>query len=305
MQTALSITDFQRRCLEYPEEVSLAVLGGRGGGKSFLLGLIALRYAELYRERARMCFIRRSYAGLRDFEDLTRELFAAAYGTAARFNANDHCWRLPTGSFFELAQLDNHGDIAKFTGRSMGLILADEAGQYPSADLLDLLRGNMRGKKGQPLRMVLAANPGNAGQTWLAKRFVLEHEPWKPFQNEHGEWWVHCPSTYLDNPNIDREAYRRNLEAACVGDPELLKAWLDGSFLSRTGAYFGNCFDLRRNVIEPPREVPRTPYGGALADSSGARLRLGGAVRVLPHGGVAGGQNRRRLLSASLADCRR
>jgi DNA replication protein DnaC len=31
-----------------PEEINIAALGGRGGGKTFLMALLALRYAEQY-----------------------------------------------------------------------------------------------------------------------------------------------------------------------------------------------------------------------------------------------------------------
>ena len=43
MLTELSITDYQRRVLELPEAINLAVLGGRGGG------MYALPQEECYR----------------------------------------------------------------------------------------------------------------------------------------------------------------------------------------------------------------------------------------------------------------
>src|SRR5690606_41935301 len=61
-----------------------------------------------------------------------------------------------------------------------------------------------------------------------------------------GEWWVYCPSTLHDNPHLDQEKYRRTLESALRDDPEALKALLEGSFTSQTGAYFGACLDERR-----------------------------------------------------------
>jgi hypothetical protein len=33
---------------------------------------------------------------------VTRELFGAAYGTAARYNAAEHVWKLPNGAYVEL-----------------------------------------------------------------------------------------------------------------------------------------------------------------------------------------------------------
>ena len=77
----LSLSDFQTRVMTIPEDVDLFLGGGRGGGKSFVSALLCLRHAEQYTDRARMLFIRRTYAGLRDFEMVCREVFGMAYGT--------------------------------------------------------------------------------------------------------------------------------------------------------------------------------------------------------------------------------
>jgi hypothetical protein len=176
-QTEVSVTDFQRRVLELPEEINIAALGGRGGGKTYLMALLALRYAEQHRERARMLLIRRSYAGLRDIEETTRTLFGHAYGESARFSQNDHLWRLPSRATFELAQLESHSDLQKFRGRSFGLIAVDEAGQFPSSELPLLLRGNLRGPTRLPVRQILCANPGSVGQSWLYSNYIRGRTP--------------------------------------------------------------------------------------------------------------------------------
>src|SRR5690606_20022430 len=108
--------------------------------KSYGLGLLALRHAETYGERAKILYLRRTFAGVRDFEGVTRELFGMVYGTAARFNAAEGIWRLLNGAYMELSQIDDHASYQRFQGRSFSLLLIDEAGQYPSLELLDLLR---------------------------------------------------------------------------------------------------------------------------------------------------------------------
>lgn len=252
----VNLSEFQRRVLNVPEEVNLGILGGRGSGKSWLLALLAMRYVEQYRDRARAMLVRQSFPGLRDFELVCRELFAIAYGTTARYSANDHVWRFPNGGIFELSQFESAADLAKMQGRSVGLLMVDEAGQYADPALLDLLRSNMRAPKGVPTRMVLAANPGGVGQAWLAKRIAHRGTPWRAFRDDTGALWCYCPSTYLDNPHIEQDKYRAQLEAACQTDPELLKAWLHGDFTAARGAFFGDVIDERRNMIEPWSEIP-------------------------------------------------
>jgi hypothetical protein len=249
---SLPVSDFQRRVLSIPEDFDLFLGGGRGGAKSYCGALLFLRHCEQYAERARCLYLRRSYKGLADFELTLRELFGTVYGSSARFNAQEHVWRLPNGAYVELGQLENPGDYAKYQGRSFTLLFPDEATQWPSLDMLDRLRSNLRGPKGQPLRMAIAANPGEVGHLAIAKRYVFGREPWLPFEEEKsGRTWVSCPSTFLDNPFIDQELYRKQLESSCPSDPELLRAWIEGSWDIARGAFFGSVLDEKRSAFSP------------------------------------------------------
>ena len=231
--------------------------GGRGGGKSYALALLALRHCEQYGEKARVLYIRKSYAGLRDFELVTRELFGLVYGTTARYNGTEHIWKLPNGGYIELGQLETHGCYSKFQGRSFTLLLIDEAGQYAQPDLLDILRSNLRGPKDIPIRVVMAANPGGPGHHWIAKRYVFQAGPWKPFlESKSKRTWIYAPSTFDQNQFIDREQYREQLESACPSDPELLRAWLYGDWAVNRGAYFASVLDEHRNAVDPWAAIP-------------------------------------------------
>lgn len=258
MSQQIELSEFQRRALLVPEEHDLFLGGGRGGGKSYTLALLALRHAEQFGDRARILYLRKTYAGLRDFELVTRELFGCVYGRDAKLNATEGVWRFPNGAYMELGQLDNHADFAKYQGRSFTLLLIDEAGQYASPDLLDLLRSNLRGPKDIPIRVVIAGNPGGPGHHWLARRYVFAAGPWKTFHEPKSKRaWVYAPSTFIDNPHIDREQYRDQLESACPDDPELLRAWLQGDWAVARGAYFASVIDESRNAIDPWTKLPR------------------------------------------------
>lgn len=257
MSDQLQLNDFQRRALLVPQEYDIFLGGGRGGGKSYALAMLALRYAEQYGEQARILYLRKTYAGLRDFEQVTREVFGKVYGTAARYNATEHIWRLPNNAYFELSQLETAAEFQRFQGRSFGLVMADEAGQYATPDLLDLIRSNMRGPSGVPIRFVMAANPGGPGHHWLAKRYVFKAGPWKPFlESKSKRTWVYAPSTFDGNTMIDREQYRDQLESACPDDPELLRAWVDGDWTVSRGAFFAAVLDEGRNAVDNWREIP-------------------------------------------------
>jgi hypothetical protein len=76
----LEMSAFQQRVMAVPEENDLFLGGGRGGGKSVALALLALRHAEEYGDKARILYLRQSFPGVADFVGLTRELFGRVYG---------------------------------------------------------------------------------------------------------------------------------------------------------------------------------------------------------------------------------
>lgn len=258
MTPALKLSDFQQRVLLVPEEYDIFLGGGRGGAKSYTDALLALRHAEQYGERARVLYLRKSYKGLADFELVTRDMFGMVYGSAARYNAAEHVWRLPNGAYIELGQLESAADYAKYQGRSFTLLLPDEAGQWAMPDLLDIMRSNLRGSADIPIRVVMSANPGGPGHHWLARRYVFQAGPWKPFYEPKSKrQWVYCPSTYLDNPFIDRDQYRDQLESSCPDDPELLRAWLEGDWAVNRGAYFAAVLEESRNAVDRWNTMPK------------------------------------------------
>jgi len=255
MTTELS--EFQQRVLMVPAAFDLALTGGRGGGKSYCMALLALRHLEQYGNKARVLFIRRTYRGCADFEALTLDLFGSIYGRQAKYNTVERVWRLPGSGTLEIGQLEGPQDYGKFQGRSFSLIMVDEAGQYSDPAMLDKLRSNMRGPKDMPIRMVMSGNPGDVGHQWLANRYVFQAGPWQPFYEEKSKrHWVYAPSTFLDNPHIDQDAYKAQLEFSCPADDELLRAWLDGDWAVARGSFFAGVLDEKRNAINPWPNLP-------------------------------------------------
>jgi hypothetical protein len=251
MLTELKFSAFQERVLKVAEEINLALLGGKSGGKSTVMAALMCRNSENYGVGQRQAYVRRSFPAMRDFEETTRNVFSLKYGSAASFSINDHRWRLPTGSTVEFSQLESAADLQKVQGRSLATIFVDEAGQFPSPALIDLLRINLRAPRGVPKRTVIAANPGDVGQAWLYKRFIAGKEPWKAYRDEFGDWWMWAPSTYQDNEFIPESELLKSIEGGARGNKEMLNALRDGSFLAKTGAFFGLVLDEGRCAVGP------------------------------------------------------
>src|SRR5712692_5352618 len=102
MAEALPMSDFQRRVLAVPECFDAFLGGGRGGGKSYALALLALRHCEQYQERARVLYIRQSHQGCADFESLCLDLFGRIYGKALRYNGQQGVFRFPSAALLEV-----------------------------------------------------------------------------------------------------------------------------------------------------------------------------------------------------------
>jgi hypothetical protein len=258
----LSFTPFQERVLLTPEDCDLFLGGGRGGGKSHAIAILMLRHAEQHGNAARMLFVRKSFPGIVDFEQTTREVFGLVYASRASYNAASHIWRFPNGATLQLDQLESINDFGKFQGKSFSLIATDEAGQYADPAALDLLRSCLRAPVPMRPRFVLAANPGGPGHGWLARRHAVAARAWTPYVEPKTErLFINCPSLLSDNPHLDRDEYRRQLEAATATDPELGRAWVEGDWTVARGAFFSAVLDMDAVMVEPwqPRSLPRKP----------------------------------------------
>src|SRR2546426_6379750 len=158
MKQAIKISPYQQRVLSVPEEYDLCLAGGRGSAKSAALALLDWRHVEQYASKARALYLRLTHKGTADFVSLCWDLFGQVYGTALRFNAQEGLFRFPNGGTLEINQLESASDYQKYMGRSLTLLLIDEAGQFPTPELLDKLRSNLRGPKHLPIRCVVVAN---------------------------------------------------------------------------------------------------------------------------------------------------
>jgi hypothetical protein len=98
------------------------------------------------------------------------------------------------------------------------------------------------------------------GHHWIVRRHVFAGEPWKPYvEAATGRTFINCPSTYVDNPNLDQAEYARQLNAATATDPELGRAWREGDWTVLRGAFFSSVLDQSRVMVEPwePSSLPR------------------------------------------------
>ncbi len=202
--------------------------GARGGGKGMYLQLDVLRHAQACEEAgapARCLLLRRYLTDLDDFIRETKGLFPKL-GWVFKEAVKE--WHSPGGSVLSLRYLEREEDAERYRGWNLSYLAVDEAGQFKSADAIDMLRATLRLPGAPELLLRLTANPDGPGHDWLKKRYVDPAPPMTPFYGEDGTQRVFIPARLKDNPTCDTPAYRQQLRASAGGREWLMRAWLDG-----------------------------------------------------------------------------
>ena len=267
-------TPMQAQMQQVPLDHDLVAAGGRGSGKSRGAELVVARDSTILKERLNCLVVRRSFAGLQELATSLGNTLSATYGRALSFNKSDWTLTCPNGARFELAYLDSSRPQAmlRLQGRSFSTLWIEEGGQYIDPELIDQLRATLRAPTGTPTRMIFTANPGQAGHSWIRQRWVQPAgfpEPGKPVRflcEDTASWTVYIGSNIANNPHLPFEETRRQIEIAAGGDPDLLRAWLEGSFEGDvSGSFFGDALSRRRSLLElPGGERPQIPKGSRL-----------------------------------------
>ena len=107
----LEPTPFQTQALAVPEAFNLALLGGRGGGKTTGLSLLILRHVAQYGPGARVLVVRQTYQGLLRIADELEQMLLSAFGAGVSHNRAEHLIRVPNGATVELGQIVHLSDL--------------------------------------------------------------------------------------------------------------------------------------------------------------------------------------------------
>ena len=216
---------------------------------SFSIMFLLLRHAQQYGNLAYALLVRESYEAIKQLEEDFELLLLQVFGVnVIRHNKTDHTFYFPNGAKVQFGQLADQKDYVKYQGKSYTMLVVDEYGAIPNVKWVTLLMSNLRGDKSVKIRTIFAGNPGGAQHGHIQHNFINRAPAWTPFDIK-GQKWVVAPSTFTDNPHINREEYQRQLTAACGNDVDLLKAWISGDWNINRGAYFAGCLDPDVHMI--------------------------------------------------------
>ena len=213
--------------------------GAAGGGKSdFLLGdfLTDVDQGSSWQG----VLFRQSHPALEDLVMRSQQFYPQLGGD---FKVGSSQWNFPGGSVLKFRHFETVFDFVKYQGWSLSWIGWDELPEWSDMSCYNRMKSRLRGSA-RNKRIRATGNPGGAGHRAVQDYFQIPSRPIpidevEPFVDPETEM-VRCfiPSRVQDNRKLlDTDPdYVKRLKG--VGDPELVKAWLDGDWNSLVGAFF-------------------------------------------------------------------
>ena len=226
--------------------------GARGPGKTqFILGdfLYDLDQGTTWQG----VLFRRSYPELDEVIRASMEIYPK---TGGEYKVGQHTWKWPNGAQLALRHIDTPFDAAHYQGHSNSLIAWDELPNWPDLiaykRLKATLRGNARNK-----RIRATGNPGGPGHHAVSEYFQIADHPEGNHlivDGETGMTRMFIRGRVSDNKILLKNdpMYVQRLKG--VGDPDLVRAWLEGDWNAMVGGYFS--MFRREKVIEQPFDIP-------------------------------------------------
>lgn len=231
----IQLTSKQTECWKafWDDNVNSILFGGAmGGGKSYIGCLLLAGYAKriisdfslpITKYPIQLGFMGRNRAV--DFNDTTLETWKRIIPQELYYiRTQDKEIVIEDKVKYAFGGLDREEDISKFSSAEFAVIFIDQA-EETSRDKVAVLRSRFRLQINNiplPYKELFTANPANC---WLKDEFVLSNDPKK----------IYIPALPAENPNLP-DTYMESIREAFKHRPELLLAYLEGSWDSLEGA---------------------------------------------------------------------
>ena len=237
--------------------------GARGGGKSWVMRVVAVQAAMTYgapnewSEGIKIWFFRRTQKDLIDNHLMPLKMLI---GNRAKYNENNKTFTFRNGATIQLRYCDTDNDAAHVQGNEADLIFIEEATQF-KPEWLSIIAASCRGVNDYPHRVFYSCNPGGPGHEYIKRLFVdrIYNDTEKP------EDYSFVQAMVTDNDILMERSpeyinFLKNLP------PKLRDAWLYGSWEIWEGQYFSLVNDpdhyedgLWTHVISPIKIRPHWP----------------------------------------------
>jgi len=230
--------------------------GTRGGGKTEALLMDFLQYVGRgWGTHWRGILFRNTYKQLEDVLVKSKRLFPRIIPGAVFKGGDQYKWVFPTGEELLFRQAKGIADYDNYHGHEYPWQGWEELTNWRNLDIYDAMKSCNRSSHPEVPRLIRATtNPLGVGHAAVKERFV-DPAPWGTIIRDGGER-VRIFSTFAENPHLWQNdpqyiEYLRN-----ISDPNVRKAWLDGSWDIVAGGAVDDIF--RSDIhITPELDIPQ------------------------------------------------
>jgi len=221
--------------------------GARGGGKTEAALMGALQFA--FCKDWKVGIIRKTYPELsqpngimdRCLQWTTRDP-EIPRTMRPSWNSQEKRLRFPSGAVIQFGHIQYESDVGRYFGAEFHMIMVDEAQELPETRLIKLEGSNRKRQDDPlPLRVWYTGNPGGVSHNYLKKQFV------------EGDG-LFIPSTYEENPYLDKKAYDRLFDQIKYFDSTLYKRWKLGDWTVQEEGQLLKKEWLREYELTPSRK---------------------------------------------------
>lgn len=249
-QETFEPSEFQKRVLSVPEDVNIALFGGKGGGKSVAIQLLILHHLQKYKSKAATLVVRKQLKSLHQFANDLERIFTYAYGREGfRYNGQTNQFTIKgAGGTVTLGHCESQSALIDLaTGMSFSNLVVDEFGHAPSVELFEELQQVLR-VPNIPLRAIVAGNPNGQNHSAIFSNWIQNRQPGQIYELD-AQPWVTIHSTLKDNPHLPTK-YRQRFESLKRRDLAKYQALTEGRWDLSTGDFFANLWDFNHHVID-------------------------------------------------------
>ncbi len=225
--------------------------GGVGGGKSYLLRLLAIYLAcripnlQIYLfRRTRPDLIKTHVEGPKGIRSLLAEYIKSGLVELVE----DECRFTFNGSKIYFCHLKDEDDKNNYLSTEIHVLLFDELTTFTET-MYTFLRTRVRGTgldlpdefKGTIPKIISTSNPAGIGHNWVKRMFIDDAVPLEVRQmpdEDGGMKRQFVPALLIDNPFLLTEDPNYAARVKGMGSPALVKAYLEGDWSIVQGQYF-------------------------------------------------------------------
>lgn len=228
--------------------------GARGGGKTDgILGKFGIKACK--HQSGNMVFFRQEMPAADDLIERAGEIYRPL---GAYWQGQKRQFTFDNGARVRFRPLQSIQDAAKYQGQNLSDAAIEEAGQYPDPKPIDMINGALRSSAGLRTQLLLSANPGGAGHTWIKNRYIDPAPSGmeilkRDLPNGKQHRYIYIPSRVENNRRLLENDPDYINRLYLVGSKELVKAWREGDWNIIDGAFFDN---WSNDLIIKPFAIP-------------------------------------------------